>query len=423
MKDTRPRAALLFALFASAAALSALAFADNVSVVARWWAAFAAAGGDAAAMPDRVAGFLPWLDRLAVDHSCVSTFIPTLGFALAARGAWRVLRRRPADPAFFPFFRSFDQLVVALGLIGTLWGIILIGWYDLESVSMRDLMLCLHTALFSTLVAVVWVYLVDHPVVRPLLRGLLRDAGLDGAARERAALDELLASLREGARGLRDAWDGERDSLAALSAAVGGVRDEAARFAESGARASDSLGRDLPAAVRALEDRLAAAGDALDARQRAYEEAAEARARKADEALAARLAEHAKALDERARATDEALAARLDAHQRALDERLADVRAAHAEFLALSREVAAHLADLRAAHAEEAAAARRAEAEAETLRGRLADETAAGNEIRAAAAQLRGDLAAERDRLAEQRGRAERAEATLGRIQSAFSAT
>ena len=69
------------------------------------------------------------------------------------------------------------------------------------------------------------------------------------------------------------------------------------------------------------------------------------------------------------------------------------------------------------------AAARQAAAEAETLRGRLADETAAGNEIRAAAAQLRGDLAAERDRLAEQRGRAERAEATLGRIQSAFSAT
>lgn len=414
MKDTRPRAALLFALFSAAAALSALAFADNVSVVARWWAAFAAAGGDAAAMPDRVAGFLPWLDRLAVDHSCVSTFIPALGFALAARGAWRVLRRRPADPAFFPFFRSFDQLVVALGLIGTLWGIILIGWYDLESVSMRDLMLCLHTALFSTLVAVVWVYLVDHPLVRPLLRGLLRDAGLDGAARERAALDELLSSLREGARGLRDAWDGERDSLAALSAAVGGVRDEAVRFAESGARASE--------AFASLESRLAAAGDAFDVRQRAYEEAAEARARKADEALAARLDAHAKALDERARKADEALAARLDAHQRALDGRLADLRAAHAEFLALSREVAAHLADLRAAHAEEAAAAREAAAEAETLRGRLADETAAANEVRAAAAQLRGDLAAERDRLAEQRGRAERAEATLGRIQSAFSA-
>ena len=31
-----------------------------------------------------------------------------VGFALAARGAWRVLRRRPADPAFFQFFRSYD---------------------------------------------------------------------------------------------------------------------------------------------------------------------------------------------------------------------------------------------------------------------------------------------------------------------------
>ena len=420
MKHTRTKATLAFAFFAAAAAFAALAFADNVSVVARWWAAFAAAGGDAAAMPDRVSGFLPWLDRLAVDHSCATTFIPFFGFLLAARGAWRVLRGRPADPEFFPFFRSFDQLVVALGLIGTLWGIILIGWYDLESVSMRDLMVCLHTALFSTLMAVVWVYLVDHPVVRPLLRGLLRSAGLDGAARSRAALDELLASLREGASGLRDAWDGQRDALGALEAAVSGVRGEADRFAESGARASESLGRDLPAAVQALSTRLAAAGDAFDERQRAYEAAAEARARAADEALSARLAEHQKALDERARAADEALAARLDAHQKALDGRLADVRAAHAEFLALAREIAAHLADLRAAHAEQAAAAAAANAEAAGLRDRLAAETASGNEVRAAAAALRGDLDAERRRLAEERGRAEAAEATLDRIHAAF---
>ena len=388
MKNTRTKAAFLFALCAAAAAFSALAFADNVSVVARWWAAFAAAGGDAAAMPDRISGFLPRFDRFAVDHSCATTFIPLFGFALAARGAWRVLRRRPADPAFFPFFRSFDQLVVALGLAGTLWGIILIGWYDLESVSMRDLMVCLHTALFSTLMAVVWVYFVDHPVVRPLLRGLLRDAGLDGAERERAALDELLASLREGARGLRDAWDGQRDALAGLSAAVAGVRGEADRFAESGARASESLGRDLPLAVQALSARLAAAGDAFDARQRAYEEAAEARrlaaekaaeerVRAADEALAARLAEHAKALDERARVADEALAARLDEHRRSLEQRLAEVRAAHEEFLALARG---------------------------TIDG------------------LRGDLASERARLADETGRADRAEATLDRIHAAFGA-
>ena len=375
------------AFFAAAAALAVLAFADNVSVVARWWRAFAAAGGVSSAMPERIAGFLPWLDWAAVDHSCVTTFVPALGLLLAAGGAWRVARGRPADPAFFPFFRSSDRLNVALGLVGTLWGIIEIGWHDLDSVSMRDLMVCLHTALFSTLSAVVWVYLLDHPLVRPFLRGLLRDAGLDGAARERAALDELLASLREGAGGLRDAWDGQRDVLASLADAVSGVRAEAGRFSEAGARASESLGRDLPAAVAALEARLAAAGDAFDARQRAYEEAAEARrlaaekaaaerVRAADEAFAARLAEHAKALDERARAADEALAARLAAHQEALDARLADVRAAHEEFLALAR---------------------------------------------GAVEGLRGDLATERERHAEERARADRAEATLGRIRSAFA--
>ena len=412
-RSVRRRAAALFALGAAAAALAALAFADNVSVVARWWSAFAAAGGVSSEMPARVSGFLPWLDWAAVDHSCATTFIPLLGFALAARGACRVLRGRPADPAFFPFFRSFDQLVVALGLAGTLWGIILIGWYDLDSVSMRDLMLCLHTALFSTLMAVVWVYLVDHPLLRPLLRGLLRDAALDGASRERAALDELLASLREGASGLRAAWDGERESLASLAAAVAGVRGEVDRFAESGARATG--------AFASLEARLAAAGDALEARQHDYEAAAEARARAADEALAARLDAHQKALDERTRAADEALAARLDAHQKALDERLADVRAAHGEFLSLSRELSAFLADLRAAQSEQAAAAAAANAEAAGLRDRLAAETASGNEIRAAAAQLRGDLAAERGRLAEERARAARAEATLDRIHSAFS--
>jgi hypothetical protein len=413
MNNARAKAAVLLALGAAATAFAALAFANNVSVVARWWAAFAAAGGVSSEMPARISGFLPWLDWAAVDHSCATTFIPLLGLALATRGVWRILRRRPADPAFFPFFRSFDQLVVALGLIGTLWGIILIGWHDLDAVSMRDLMLCLHTALFSTLMAVVWVYLVDHPLLRPLLRGLLREAGLDGAARDRAALDELLASLREGASGLRAAWDGERESLAALSAAVAGVRGEADRFAESGARTTE--------AFASLEARLAAAGDAFEARQRDYEAAAEARARAADEALAARLDAHQKALDERARAADEALAARLDAHQKALDERLADVRAAHGEFLALSRELSAFLADIRAAQSEQAAAAVAANAEAAGLRDRLAAETASGNEVRAEAAQLRGDLAAERGRLAEEQARAERAEATLDRIHSAFS--
>ena len=62
-----------------------------------------------------------------------------------------------------------------------------------------------------------------------------------------------------------------------------------------------------------------------------------------------------------------------------------------------------------------------ANAEAAGLRDRLAAETASGNEVRAAAAALRGDLDAERRRLAEERGRADTAEATLERIHAAFS--
>ena len=291
MKNPRKSAALLFAFGAAATTLAALAFADNVSVVVRWWTAFHRAGGASDRMTGSVAGILPWLDWAAVDHSCVTTFVPLLGLFLATRGAWRILRRRPvADAESFPFFPSSDQLNVSLGLIGTLWGIIVIGWHDLDSVTMRDLMSCLHTALFSTLIAVAWVYLVDHPVLRPLLRGLLRDAGLDAGARDRLALDELLSSLREGARGLRDAWEGERGALAALEEAVGGVRAEADRFAEAGGRASGALGEALPRATDALMARLDAAGAAFEARQKAYEEAAEARRRAADEALAARVA-------------------------------------------------------------------------------------------------------------------------------------
>lgn len=338
MKKPRTAAAAIFAAGAAATAFAALALVDNVSVVVRWWAAFRRAGGVSRLMPGEISGVLPWFDWAAVDHSCVSTLIPFAGLLLATRGAWRILRGRPADPEFFPFFRASDQLNVSLGLVGTLWGIIVIGWHDLDSVSMRDLMSCLHTALFSTLVAVVWVYLVDHPLLRPLMRSLLRDAGLDGTERERAALDELLASLRDGARGLGEAWEGQSAALGRLSVAVDSVRGEAFRFAEAGARASGVLGGEIPAAAAAL-------------------------------------------------------VAKLDAAGASFDSRLADIRAAHGEFLSLSREISALLGSLREAQAETAAAAADAAREASDLRGRLAAEAEAGNAVRAEAAGLRGAVA------------------------------
>ena len=170
--------ALLFAASAALAALAFAAFANNVAAVVRWWRMFLASGGDGSAMPAKAVGFAPWLDWSVVDYSAVSTLIPAIGFASIALSLLRMLRGRRMQPDDFPFFKGSDQLNIALGLFGTLWGIIVIGYFKLDSVTMADLMQCLHTALFSTLVAVVWVFLVDRPLLRPYFTKLLFEANL-----------------------------------------------------------------------------------------------------------------------------------------------------------------------------------------------------------------------------------------------------
>lgn len=174
MKKTR----ILFALASSAAAFAMLAFANNVAAVAKWWAAFSASGGDTSALSGRVGGFAPWLDWSVVDYSAVTTLIPALGLLCVAVSLGRMLAGRRMRSGDFPFFSGSDQLNVALGLFGTLWGIIVIGYFKLDSVSMADLMQCLHTALFSTLTAVVWVFMVDRPLLRPYFTRLLEESGL-----------------------------------------------------------------------------------------------------------------------------------------------------------------------------------------------------------------------------------------------------
>ena len=169
---------LLFVLCAAATAFCALAFVNNVAAVAQWWSAFLAAGGDSSSVAAKMPGIIPWLSWSAVDYSAVTTFIPTLGFLCMTCALGRMLARRRARAGDFPFFRGSDQLNVALGLFGTLWGIIVIGYFRLDTVTMADLMQCLHTALFSTLMAVVWVFLVDRPLVRPYFTRLLERSGL-----------------------------------------------------------------------------------------------------------------------------------------------------------------------------------------------------------------------------------------------------
>lgn len=168
----------LFLVCMAATVFCALAFANNVVAIVQWWSAFIAAGGDSSSVAAKMPGFLPWLSWSAVDYSAVTTFIPTLGFLCMTCALGRMLARRRARAGDFPFFRGSDQLNVALGLFGTLWGIIVIGYFRLDTVTMADLMQCLHTALFSTLMAVVWVFLVDRPLVRPYFTRLLERSGL-----------------------------------------------------------------------------------------------------------------------------------------------------------------------------------------------------------------------------------------------------
>ena len=237
---------MLFVVSLGLAVLAGLAFVNNVVALVRWWKAFLAAGGDTAGVPAHLPGCFAWLDWSAVDYSAVTTFIPFLGFLCLTVAAGRMLRGRRMRAGDFPFFRGSDQLNVALGLFGTLWGIIVIGYFKLDTVQMADLMQCLHTALFSTLMAVVWVFMIDRPLVRPLFTRLLERSGL--------------AETDDG---------------------------------------------DLAAAVDRLVERLGAASDAFDARQKAYEAAFEKRQREYTEFFTRRIAE----LEKRAQESEQKLAA------------------------------------------------------------------------------------------------------------------
>ena len=230
----------LLIVCAAVTVFCALAFVNNVAAIVQWWTAFLAAGGDSASVAAKMPGFIPWLAWSAVDYSAVTTFIPMLGFLCMTVSLLRMLAGRRARAGDFPFFRGSDQLNVALGLFGTLWGIIVIGYFRLDTVTMADLMQCLHTALFSTLMAVVWVFLVDRPLVRPLFTRLLERSGL--------------AETDEG---------------------------------------------DLSAAVERLVERLGAASDAFDRRQAEFEAAFERRQREFEEAAERRHAEQQAKFEQR----------------------------------------------------------------------------------------------------------------------------
>lgn len=122
---------------------------------------------------------LAWWSK--VDISTVTTFVPFLGFLLIAIGLIKIIIWGYAAPKiiseYFPFFDDYDRKMVILGLAGTFWGLIMIGYYPGKP-DMSHLVLCLHTALYSTLIAVLWVFFVTMPGQKVMAWWLEKCTGL-----------------------------------------------------------------------------------------------------------------------------------------------------------------------------------------------------------------------------------------------------
>lgn len=117
-----------------------------------------------------------------VDISTVSTFVPFLGFLLIAIALIRIVFWGVVVPKsiseHFPFFHDYDRKMIILGLAGTFWGIIMIGYYPPGKIDMSNLMLCLHTALYSTLVAVLWIFFIAMPGKQVMAWWIQKSIGL-----------------------------------------------------------------------------------------------------------------------------------------------------------------------------------------------------------------------------------------------------
>jgi hypothetical protein len=122
-----------------------------------------------------IKGLFPSIDWVCIDHSTVSTFIPFfslvwLSAAFFRLGRWVKVKKKAAPNNEFPYFSGYNEWMVALGLMGTVWGLIMIGYLpNLDNLKITDLIDALHTALFSTLVALIWVYIIVLRIIRPFM--------------------------------------------------------------------------------------------------------------------------------------------------------------------------------------------------------------------------------------------------------------
>lgn len=292
-------------VFGALTLLSGVAFANNLWAIARWWKAFADAGGESAQMA-AVRGPISLLEWSVVDYSGVTTLIPLIGFCCCWRGLRRLRLGLATGGAEFPFFKGSDQLHIALGLFGTLWGIIVIGYYRLESVTMADLMQCLHTALFSTLTAVVWVFFADRPLLRPWLQRLRAEIHPYQSPRQTLteAVETLLSTLHAGAKELEEDLRRSHDAFC----------ERQARIEETFAGNLATLDRELQARQTRAQEQFDAHLNTLDAalseRLAATHSSLQSTLQTASEALAALQSRLAAELDRRLDQSEQAAQAR-----------------------------------------------------------------------------------------------------------------
>ncbi len=147
---------------------------------------------------DGTEGFWPAMSWSTLDISTISTFIPFFGGIFITMALFQLGRGKISHRSDYPFFADYDRLNVALGLLGTIWGIIMIGFYPMGEVNIGVLMQCLHTAMFSTLIAVVWVMVILPMTFLPLLHRLrigIGGAGADDSDSFTALAEDLARSV------------------------------------------------------------------------------------------------------------------------------------------------------------------------------------------------------------------------------------
>lgn len=120
---------------------------------------------------DSLEGILHFLDWSAVDFSTATTAIPLIGSIGIAMALFRIVRAHEGNaPPDFPFSKKFNEWIILVGFAGTVCGLIfsLSGEKSLTSEKvmslLTDLFLGLDTALWSTLMALLWVGLVNYPL-------------------------------------------------------------------------------------------------------------------------------------------------------------------------------------------------------------------------------------------------------------------